>query len=238
MVYNWLHTIQILAYPATCLLCGAAEEGQLDLCTGCQNDLPHNNNACHQCALPLTAAAPTGSLCGQCQKKPPKFNRCLTAFRYEPPLEHLISGFKFRDKLVYGRLLSTLLGDYLEQQNEYPELLIPVPLHPSRLKERGFNQALELAHPLGQRFGISVDCNIVIRNRLTTPQLGLNKKERRRNVRGAFELKGALKASHIAIIDDVVTTGNTSNELATVLLRNGAHKVDVWAVARRAHFGD
>ena len=115
-----------------------------------------------------------------------------------------------------------------------PELIIPVPLHKSRLKERGFNQALELARPLGQRFGIPVDIQAIRRTRATAPQSGLDKKERRRNIRGAFELKGKPLARHIAIIDDVVTTGNTVNELARILRRGGATRVEVWAIARRA----
>lgn len=234
MVYNWLQFMRLLAYPPTCTLCGAAGNGERDLCLGCQRDLPHNHHACRHCALPLPDTAPTNSLCGQCQKKPPKFDRCLAALRYEHPLDHLISGLKFRDKLVYGRLLSGLLKDFLEQQlHELPELLIPVPLHPSRLKERGFNQALELTRPLSKHFGIPVDIQSAIRNRATAPQSGLDKKERRRNIRGAFELKGKLKARHIAIIDDVVTTGNTVNELTRILRRGGANRVEVWTVGRR-----
>ncbi|VAX05273.1 Competence protein F homolog, phosphoribosyltransferase domain; protein YhgH required for utilization of DNA as sole source of carbon and energy [hydrothermal vent metagenome] len=236
MVNNWLHTIQSLVYPPTCILCGAPGDKEQDLCVNCRHDLPHNTNPCLKCALPLPAT--TSSICGQCQQQPPQYNLCLAAFRYEYPLEHLVSGFKFRDKLAYGRLLSTLLGDYLEQRSEIPELLIPVPLHSARLRERGFNQALELARPLSQRFDIPIDSHTAIRNRPTVSQLGLNKQERRCNIRGAFELAGKLTAKHIAIIDDVVTTGNTVSELAAVLLRSGVTRVDVWAVGRRAHHGN
>lgn len=235
MVYNWLKTIQALAYPATCVLCGAPGREGRDLCRGCQDSLPHNRHACRLCALPLPATAPAGSLCGQCQQRPPRFDRCLAALRYEHPLDHLVSGLKFRDKLVYGRLLSGLLGDFLEQRgHELPQLLIPVPLHPSRQRERGFNQALELARPLARRFGIPVDIRALSRDRATAPQSGLDKKERRRNIRGAFRLREGLAARHIAIVDDVVTTGNTVDELAGVLRRGGAARVEVWAVTRRA----
>ncbi len=235
MVYNWHKKIQMMACPACCTLCGAAGDDGVDLCRGCRDDLPFNRHACQWCALPLPDVAPGGSLCGQCQKEPPKFDRCYVPLRYAYPLDHLISNFKFRSKLAQGRLLAGLMADFLLQQScELPELIIPVPLHASRLRERGFNQALELARPLAKRFGVPVESQAVVRNRATSSQMELSKKARRRNLRGAFELAGPLAARHIAIIDDVVTTGSTVNELATVLCRGGAEKVDVWAVARRA----
>jgi len=235
MVYKWINNIQRLAYPAVCTLCGAKGDGELDLCRGCMDELPFNHHACHQCALPLPDAVSTGSLCGQCQREPPKFDRCYAPLCYAYPLDHLVSGLKFRSKLAHGNLLSRLMGDFLRQEQcELPQLIIPVPLHTSRLRERGFNQALELARPLGKSFALPVDQHLVIRNRATSPQMELDKKARCRNIRGAFEVMGKLQVRHVAIVDDVVTTGNTVNELAAILRRAGAEKVDVWAVARRA----
>ena len=235
MVNKWIKNIQKLAYPAVCTLCGAEGHDGLDLCCGCLDDLPFNRHACQRCALPLPDVVPKGSLCGQCQKQPPKFDRCYAPLRYAYPLDHLVSGLKFRSKLAHGNLLSRLVADHLmQQQCELPELIIPVPLHASRQRERGFNQALELARPLGKWFGLPIENSHVIRNRATSPQMGLDKQARRKNIRGAFELKRKLTARHVAIVDDVVTTGNTVNELATLLRRGGVERVDVWAVARRA----
>jgi len=235
MVYNCINNIQRLAYPAICMLCGAAGHDEMDLCRGCLDDLPFNHHACQRCALPLPDAVPKGSLCGQCQKQSPKFDCCHAPLRYAYPLDHLVSGLKFRSKLAHGNLLSRLIGDHLvRQQCELPELIIPVPLHASRQRERGFNQALELARPLGERFALPIEKSHVMRNRATSPQMGLDKQARRKNIRGAFELKGELLARHVAIVDDVVTTGNTVNELAMLLRRGGVERVDVWAAARRA----
>jgi ComF family protein len=205
-----------------------------DLCQGCHLDLPHNHHPCRHCGLPLPAAAPRGSICGECQKHPPRFDRCLAALSYESPADHLISGLKFHGRLSYGRLMAELLGNYLNRRDEaLPGLIIPVPLHPSRLRERGFNQALELARPLSQLFDIPIDSESCIRARATEPQSGLDKKERRRNIRGAFEMKGNLGAKEVALVDDVVTTGSTANELARLLRRHGVEEIEVWTVARR-----
>jgi len=235
VVYKWIKNAQKLTYPPVCTLCGAAGHEGVDICRGCLNDLPFNHHACRRCALPLPDAVPTGSLCGHCQKQPPKFDCCHAPLRYAYPLDHLISSLKFRSKLAHGKLLSQLIaGHLIQQQCELPELIIPVPLHASRQRERGFNQALELARPLGKHFGLPVESSYMLRSRATSPQMGLDKQARRKNIRGAFELKGELSARHVAIVDDVVTTGNTVNELAARLRQGGVERVDVWAVARRA----
>lgn len=233
MVYNWLYSIQRHIYPPTCLLCGAPGDRELDLCTGCQNDLPRNLNPCRRCALPLPAAAPAGSLCGECGKKAPPFERCLAPFLYQHPIAELVSGLKFHQKLPYSRLMAELLLAHVEQEvAEPPELLIPVPLHPSRLKERGYNQALELARPLSRRLGIPLDFRRCQRVRPTPPQSSLHQKERHKNVRGAFEIQGEITGRHVALIDDVATTGSTVRELARLLRRHGVQRVDVWVLAR------
>ncbi|MCW8890047.1 MAG: ComF family protein [Sedimenticola sp.] len=115
---------------------------------------------------------------------------------------------------------------------ECPELLIPVPLHPNRIKHRGFNQALELASVIGRELAIPVDHKHCRRLCDNTPQAGLNKLQRRSNIRGAFEIKNGLNVSHIALVDDVVTTGSTVNELARQLKKTGIQRIDVWAIAR------
>lgn len=233
MSCTWLTSIQHLIYPPTCLLCGAPGSEGLDLCAGCLEDLPRNPNPCRCCALPLPAAAPTGSLCGLCSKKAPPFHRCIAPLIYHHPVAELVSGLKFQHKLSHGRVLAELLSAHVEERmEEPPQLLIPVPLHRGRQRERGYNQALELARPLSRRFGIPLDFTSCRRIRPTEPQSALREKERRKNVRGAFEINGKMPARHVALVDDVVTTGNTVAELARLLKRHGVRRVDVWAVAR------
>ncbi len=174
-------------------------------------------------------------MCGRCQAAAPVFQQCHGALHYEGAVRHLVGGLKFDGKLAYGRLLARLLGDYLEVGGtQMPELLLPVPLHPRRLRLRGFNQALEIARPLGRRFSIPVEARTCSRIRATLPQAELELAERQGNLRGAFALRGTLHARHVAIVDDVVTTGATVSALAGVLLRQGVSRVDVWAVARTA----
>ncbi len=233
LVYNWLISLQSTLYPTRCLLCGAPGSGGLDLCLGCLAELPRIARPCHQCGEPLPEAAPPGARCGPCQRRPPAFDRCIAPLAYAGPVPLLVAGLKFHDRLAGGRLLGELLARHLlVRGGPPPELILPIPLHPRRLRQRGFNQALELALPLGRRLGVPLDRHSCRRNRATQPQTELDLKQRRRNLRNAFALAGPLPARHIALVDDVVTTGSTSNELARLLKRAGAERVEVWAAAR------
>ena len=232
-VYNWLKKLPSLLYPAHCLLCGAAGDQDRDLCTDCAADLPHNHHPCACCALPLPPGSPMGALCGACSRKPPPFDRCYAALQYDDNTGFLISGLKFHHKLNHARLLSQLLIDYLErQQAALPDLILPVPLHRQRLRERGYNQALEIARPIGRHFGLPIEPRLCRRIRSTPAQSGLDRKTRRKNLRQAFQLTGEVKDQTIVLLDDVVTTGSTVAELARLLKRSGAARVDVWAVTR------
>lgn len=233
MVYNCLKYIQRLLYPPTCLLCGRTVAAGLDLCPECRSELPHNRNPCRHCALPLPADAPPGAPCGECLRRPPPFERCLAPFTYRSPLPELINGLKFRGRLSYSRLLSGLLLPAIAAEiHQPPELILPVPLHPARLRERGYNQALELARPLSHHLEIPLELRHCRRIRATPSQSGLEKKQRRRNIRGAFELSPEIGVRHVALVDDVVTTGSTVSELARLLRRHGVERVEVWALAR------
>jgi len=228
MVYHCIKNILSLLYPDHCQLCNApATDG---LCAGCRQELPHNHHGCGQCGLPLTLAQE--AVCGHCLQHPPAVDRSLIPFLYTTPIDQLIGQFKFSAKLPQGRLLSRLLGEHLERHATLPDLLIPVPLHPTRLRQRGYNQALELARPLSRRFGIPLEQRSCRRILQTRPQRELKKHQRKRNIRGAFQITGPLAATHIALVDDVVTTGCTVNELARHLKQAGVARVDVWAVAR------
>lgn len=205
----------------------------MDLCSGCLGDLPTDLACCSRCALPLPLEQSTRALCGECQRRAPAFNVCHAAFRYEDPLPALVAGAKFRSRLNFARLLGQCLANTLRDRGaEMPDLILPVPLHAKRLRERGYNQALEIARALGRELSIPVDAHSCIRVLATPPQAGLEQKERRRNVRGAFEMVRPLDADRVAILDDVVTTGSTVSELTKILLKAGVKQVDVWAVAR------
>lgn len=221
-----------LFFPPTCLLCGAPGHGSRDLCAGCAADLPLNSHCCPRCALPLEGA-PAGALCGQCARRPPEFDRCIATLRYEGPVPYLVSALKFHGGLNAARVLGELMADHLAADvDPRPEILIPVPLHRARLAHRGYNQALEIARAPARRLGIRIDTEHCTRTGATAPQSGLDEHARRRNVRGAFDVRTPLSWRRIAILDDVVTTGSTVSELTRVLRRGGAEHVQVWAAAR------
>ncbi len=235
MVYNWVNNTHKLLYPPLCLLCGASNTTDGDICNACLEELPHNINRCTICALPLSRHTADNPVCGRCLRLAPAYDRCHAAFSYGFPISSLISEFKFAGKLQHGRLLANLLISHIESNDlELPELIIPVPLHRSRLLERGFNQAIELARPIGRQLDIPVDSTSCIRTRATESQTNLDKKRRRKNIRGAFTVTQRLKHNHVVVLDDVVTTGGTVGEMARTLKRRGIKRVDVWALARTA----
>lgn len=215
--------------PSHCLLCGARGHGGLSLCTACAAEMPRNNACCARCALPLETPAP---LCGRCITRAPPWDTAWVPFRYEWPLAQLESRFKFSGDLAAGRTLS-LLWTAAPHPAELPQAIMPVPLHPSRLRQRGYNQALELAKPLAKSLGVPLLRDALQRTRATGAQTELAAVQRRRNVRGAFAVcnRDALP-EHIAVLDDVFTTGATLGECARVLKRAGVTRVDVWALAR------
>ncbi|WP_295384760.1 ComF family protein [uncultured Thiodictyon sp.] len=220
-------------FPPTCLLCGAPGAHGRDLCAGCAAELPHNRHACPGCALPFDTPLPAGTLCGACQRRPPPFVRALAALRYETPIPTLVGAAKFRGRLNHARLLGQLLADAaLGLPAPWPEVLVPVPLHPARLAGRGYNQSLEIARVVGRALELPVDTACCGRVLATPPQAGLDEPARRRNIRGAFAAQTPCPWQRVAILDDVVTTGSTVSELARVLRRAGARRVEVWAVAR------
>jgi len=223
-------------YPPRCVFCG--HSGQkwgheaVDLCGYCQYQLPFNDTACFRCALPLPAETASGSICGRCQKKPPTFDSSYSLFVYEQPAVWLIQQLKFNDRLVHARLLGSMLAREVQKGGELPQCIIPVPLFRHRLRQRGFNQSVELAKPVSKLNGLPLELNLVARMRPTEPQTGLDAKQRRKNIKGAFRVPGVIPYQTVAIIDDVVTTGSTVNELARVLKRAGVRNVVVWSVAR------
>ncbi len=173
-------------------------------------------------------------MCGVCLRRPPPFTAAWAPFCYGYPLDQLVARFKFARQLAAGKVLSQLMVDRaLVEKPQIPNLLIPVPLHDGRLRERGYNQALELARPLAHALDLMLDPTLLIRTRATCAQTGLDAKARRNNVRGAFAVvpNKAIPA-HVALVDDVMTTGTTLREATRALHRAGVARVDVWALAR------
>lgn len=223
-----------------CQLCNTAHQDRHGLCKGCYGDLPWLINNCDRCALPVPESSIVNGgprLCGRClQGANASLTRSFIPFSYEFPINALISDYKVRHELAWHQLFSVCLADYLEselQPGDLPDLLLPMPLHKTKQRERGFNQSELIANPLGKKFGIRVDNRLCKRIKNTPRQAGLNRRERARNLKNAFQVS-QLPASieHIAIIDDVVTTGASCRALATALLTAGAKRIDVWAVAR------
>jgi ComF family protein len=218
--------------PASCRLCGVPVSHEPALCGDCQRELPGTAPACRQCGGRLGGPTQAG-LCGQCQRHPPAFTTTCAALRYRPPVDYLIQRLKFSGELALAPLLAALLAERLGRRDQPPPgQLIPVPLHRSRLRERGFNQATEIARVLGRRLGLTVEWNLCRRTRHTATQSLLPASARRHNVRNAFVLDRPPQARHVAIVDDVMTSGHTVNELARLLQRAGVDTIEVWVVAR------
>jgi ComF family protein len=221
------HLLQFVL-PWRCLLCGADGHDGLDLCAACDAELPRNRHCCARCALPLAQSLP---MCGECLRRPPPWQSAWAPFRYAWPLDRLESRYKFGADLAAGRVLSNL-WQREPRPLELPQLLLTVPLHRQRLHQRGYNQALELARPLARSFALPLRHDVLQRIRSTPAQTELDAPARRRNMRGAFVLADTPLPAHVALLDDVMTTGATLAECTRVLLRGGVQRVDVWALAR------
>ncbi len=211
-----------------CRFCAAPGIDELELCAHCTAELPWLDTHCRQCALPLTDTGEE-QLCGDCLRHSPPFRCVYAPFRYCHPVDVLIKALKYGDDLAAARCLGDLLADYLHRRSvAVPDAVIPVPLHPQRLRQRGFNQALELA----RRLDAPLAPQMVRRSRATAAQTGLDKSERRSNTRGAFQVTTHRVPAHVAVIDDVLTTGATVIELAKTLRLAGAKQIEIWVMAR------
>jgi len=210
---------------ADCLLCTARTDAGL-VCSACIEALPRNDPACPRCALPM----PARETCGECLRRPPAFDAAIAPFEYGFPLDRLVQRFKFGGDLAAGRWLAERLAEACA--GESADLLVVPALTASRLRQRGFNQALQIARVVGAATGVRVDARAVTKVRETAPQPELVARERRRNLRDAFHVRHAIGARHVAVIDDVMTTGATMQAIALELKRAGATRVDAWVVAR------
>ncbi|UJP06488.1 MAG: ComF family protein [Nitrosomonas sp.] len=210
-----------------CTLCRASTNQ--DLCAPCRNDLPQLPDAhCPVCLWPV----PSAEVCGACLKKPPAFDRTVAATRYTFPIDALIQALKYRADLTLAPILGKLLILKLESLTVKPDLIVPMPLHPVRLRERGFNQAMEIGRFIAKQLNIPLLPDSCKRIRHTPPQAELPWKKRPGNIRKAFDVTVSMTGKHVAVIDDVMTTGATLNELAKMLRQQGAAEISNWVIAR------
>jgi len=215
-----------LAFGGSCYLCRGMAGGVL--CAECDADLPRlAAPACPRCAL----ATQDGALCGRCLAQPPAFDETVAALAYAFPADVLVQALKFRSELALAPFLGALLASRLPRGTRV-DFILPVPLSVARLRERGFNQALEIARHVAAATGCALAPLLAERSRDTPPQVELPLVERTRNVRGAFRCTRALPGAEVALLDDVMTTGATLDELAATLKRAGAARVVNWVVAR------
>jgi ComF family protein len=216
MVYSWTKTLQSILFPSTCRLCRAAGLADLELCPSCREELPWIAHGCRRCALPLPVDSDV-SLCSNCINKPPSLD----------------------EDLATARLLGELLASNMAQISRIkPAIVVPVPLHRKRLAERGYNQALEIARPLSKK-GYRLDPICCRRHKPTSAQSDLPASARKKNVHNAFSAIRPLDGLGVLLIDDVMTTGATLNELAGTLKKAGAERVAAWVIARTGQeYGD
>ena len=202
------------------------------MCPDCDADLPTRPaGACLCCGNP----EPDSGTCVHCFVRAPAFDSCLAGNIYRYPVDLMIKRLKYRARLETARTLSRSLIERIRHEcSEPPECLVPVPLHSSRLRSRGFNQAREIARVLAHSLSLPVDDRLVCRHKATAQQYDLRPEQRENNVKSAFSLNKTNVYNRIAIVDDVLTTGATANELARLLKRNGSEQVQVWCLARAA----
>lgn len=242
MLKQLLERLLDIIYPPRCALCltssQIANKTAIELCEACQNNLKTVSTACFQCGIPLQQTQPE-QLCGECLKKPPAYDQVISIYHYQQPLIWLIQQMKFHKKTRIAHLLAQLMSRYIEQSIadeliSVPDAIIPVPLHHKRQHQRHFNQAEELSTVISKSLQKPIDMQYIERYLSSQQQSGLDAKQRKKNVKGIFKITNRKRKQyqHVVIIDDVMSTGSTVNEVAKVLKKSGIKKVDVWVLAR------
>ena len=225
---RWRRWFPILAdalLPQHCVMCAlASPDGPL--CAPCARALPAAPPGCPRCAVSGSVV----HLCGQCQRRPPAFDATAALLSYVPPVDRLVQRLKYAHDFAIARaFVATVLGDFARPD---VDRVVAVPLHRQRLRERGFNQSVEIARPLARAWRLPLELHAVERIRLTPPQAGLPWRERRRNLRDAFACNLDLTGQRILVVDDVMTTGATLDAIARCLKQAGAAKVSNLVIAR------
>lgn len=212
--------------PQACFVCAAPAADQV-LCEACRAALPAVATACcPHCALD----SPGGAVCGRCLSQPPRFDATRAVFRYAFPVSELVQAYKFQARFGVGRYFAEQL--VAAAHGLQIDAVLPAPLHPHRLATRGFNQSVLLAEPVAKALGVPHLRDAVRKVRRVAPQAGLTLDERRRNLRGAFAVQRRFDGMRMLVIDDVMTSGTTLDELAGALKEAGAARVEALVVAR------
>ncbi|MFZ5522909.1 MAG: ComF family protein [Pseudomonadota bacterium] len=210
-----------------CVLCGSMNHDGL-WCGDCDQDLPYlDTPLCPVCALPT----PAGQVCGQCLKQPPLFTNTVAVFGYSFPLDKLIQAMKYGGQLALARAFAKKMAQRIKPTT-LPDYVVPMPLHPAKLRERGFNQSLLLAKKIAHDHDLRLLPDACRRVRDTPPQSALPWKERKKNVRDAFHCDIDLTGKRVALVDDVLTTGASLDALAAAVGQRGATEIGAWVVAR------
>ena len=230
---NWLFNALSKLLPSSCLLCDSeSHHHRYDLCRDCEQELPYLSTGCIRCGLPL--ADNVAGTCGKCLTNPPHYDHCFSLLNYAAPVDKLVQRLKFTGKLVIARSLAELFVQRTANWSSISagECIIPVPLHKNRIRQRGFNQALELARPIAKNLKIKIDKTSCKRIIDTQPQSILSADERANNICHAFSVEPAIAWKRVILFDDVITTGQTVNTLAKELKQHGVEEVTVWCIAR------
>lgn len=218
-------------YPWRCKVCLSSRNDRAGVCALCYPLLPWCGSVCCICGLPLGVERQHQYVCGKCQQRRPYFDHLFAPLWYEPPISQFIVDFKYSNRLEYARLLIDLFIS--KCQMPYRDaLLIPVPSHPARIRERGFNAVYELMRLFRQVSNIDCEKQRIKRTLVTDTQTGKSRRERQRNVKNAFEIIQTIGPKKVILFDDVVTTGATVNELSKLIKKQGVETVEVWAIAR------
>lgn len=220
--------------PLRCVFCGTrTRPPEKRICTDCHSELPWIRSACARCGQPVTSELPHGVHCGACQQHPPPFQATVAPLLYEFPVDAGLKALKFGRRLHYAPAFGELLMAEMHRLSPDIDALLPVPLHWRRQAVRGFNQATELSKSISESAALPI-VSCATRRRATSFQSGLAASERKRNLQHAFVVRKKLDFRHVLIVDDVVTTGETTRQLAAALLKGGVKKLSVLAVARAA----
>jgi ComF family protein len=248
-VNNSLSRLNALC-PRQCQLCNTKSFGT-NICYYCDKSLPRLHNICQLCSWPIMSDKETCELCINFEHSAgagagvgdglqglagiDKKSKIKIAMPYIYPIDKLISKFKYHGDLAKGRLLADILLQYILADQTYilPEVIIPVPIHNNKLKQRGFNQSIEIGRYLAKNLGIKLDCNLIAKYKQTDAQMGQNKSGRIGNIHGSFCFNKRPQYKSVAIIDDVVTTGSTAFAVANLLYTANISNISLWAIARR-----
>ena len=220
-----------LMLPHYCIACERRTWRPLDLCEACETALPWIVAPCIQCGLPDG----TTDICASCHVRPPDFCSTIAALRYEGEPQRWVQKLKYGQGFRAGAVLGTLLAANVKRRMTVrPDVIVPIPLAAVRLLRRGHNQAYALAKRCKRSLGIPLRPTLLTRRKNTQPQTGLGRRGRARNVAGAFHAESAVAGLHVALVDDVMTTGATLNAAARACRKSGAARVDVWVATRRS----